>query len=304
VSVLRFHTLDVFTDRRFGGNPLSVVFGGDSLDQREMQIIAREFNLSETVFVLAATDAGATHRVRIFTPGRELPFAGHPTIGTAILLAQLGEARPTASGSLVVLEEKVGRVPVTIRMDNGEVPFAQLTSARLPEQGPPAPDAAALADALSLDPTDVLATAEERPEAWSAGVPYLMVPLRDRGALGRASLSEDRWRRTLRQHWSPDVYVFCRDPELSGSAIRARMFAPEFGIVEDPATGSAAVALAGYLGARVPGPDGTRSWIVEQGFEMGRPSLLHLEADISGGTIGAVRLGGTAVRVLEGTLPL
>jgi trans-2,3-dihydro-3-hydroxyanthranilate isomerase len=304
VSVLRFHTLDVFTDRRYGGNPLSVVFGGESLDEREMQIIAREFNLSETVFVLAATDVGATHRVRIFTPGRELPFAGHPTIGTAILLSQLGEARPTASGSLVVLEEKVGLVPVTIRMENRDVPFAQLTSARLPEQGPPAPDAAALADALSLDPTDVLATAEERPEAWSAGVPYLMVPLRDRGALGRASLSEDRWRRTLRQHWSPDVYVFCRDPELSGSAIRARMFAPEFGIVEDPATGSAAVALAGYLGARAAGPDGTQTWIVEQGFEMGRPSLLYLEADMSDGTIGAVRLGGTAVRVLEGTLPL
>jgi trans-2,3-dihydro-3-hydroxyanthranilate isomerase len=304
VTALRFHTLDVFTDRRFGGNPLSVVFGGESLPESEMQVIAREFNLSETVFVLPATDPGATHRVRIFTPGRELPFAGHPTIGTAILLAQLGEARPTRSGSLVVLEEKVGLVPVTIRMDDGEVSFAQLTSARLPEQGLPAPDAAALADALSLDPADMLATAEERPEAWSAGVPYLMVPLRDRQALGRASLSEERWRRTLRQHWSPDVYVFCRDPERSGSAIRARMFAPEFGIVEDPATGSAAVALAGYLAARVSRAAGTQSWIVEQGFEMGRPSLLYLEADIAGGTINAVRLGGTAVRVLEGNLTL
>ena len=304
MTVLRFHTLDVFTDRRFGGNPLGIVFGGESLPDSEMQIIAREFNLSETVFVLAPTDPGATHRVRIFTPGRELPFAGHPTIGTAILLAQLGEARPTRSGSIVVLEEKVGLVPVTIRLDSGQVPFAQLTSARLPEQGPRAPDAAALADALSLDPADVLATAEERPEAWSAGVPYLMVPLRDRQALARASLSEDRWRRTLRQYWSPDVYVFCRDPERSGSAIRARMFAPEFGIVEDPATGSAAVALAGYLAGRVSNTADTQRWIVEQGFEMGRPSLLYLEADIAGGTISAVRLGGTAVRVLEGTLPL
>jgi trans-2,3-dihydro-3-hydroxyanthranilate isomerase len=304
VTVLRFHTLDVFTESRFGGNPLSVVFGGDALAEPTMQLIAREFNLSETVFVLAATDPAATHRVRIFTPGRELPFAGHPTIGAAILLGQLGEARPIEGGSLVVLEEKVGLVRVTIRTASAGAPFAQLTSARLPERGPPAPNAAALADALSLDPADVLANPEERPEAWSAGVPYLMVPVRDRDALRRASLSEDRWRRTLRQYWSPDVYVFCRDPELPGSAIRARMFAPEFGIAEDPATGSAAVALAGYLAARLGGATGTQQWRVEQGFEMGRPSLLDLEVDITKGTIGAVRLGGSAVCVLEGTLAL
>ena len=304
MTPLRFHTLDVFTDSRFGGNPLAVVLGGESLPDATMQLVAREFNLSETVFVLPPNHPDATHRARIFTPARELPFAGHPTIGTALLLAALGKARARDGGSLVVLEEKVGLVPVTIRAANGNAPFAQLTSARLPEQGPPAPDAAVLAEALSLDAADVLSDGVERPEGWSCGVPYLMVPLRDRAALGRASLIEDRWRRTLRQYWSPDVYVFCRDPELPGSTIRARMFAPEFGIAEDPATGSAAVALAGYLAARTPGAAGTLRWTIEQGFEMGRPSLLYLEAEKNGGVLGAVRLGGSAVQVLEGTLPL
>jgi trans-2,3-dihydro-3-hydroxyanthranilate isomerase len=304
VTTLRFHTLDVFTDRRFGGNPLAVVLGGESLSDEMMQLVAREFNLSETVFVLPPTDTRATHRARIFTPARELPFAGHPTIGTAILLGLRGEARPVDNGSLVVLEEKVGLVPVTIRPGSAHAPFAQLTSARLPEQGPAAPDATALADALSLDPADVLADAVERPEGWSCGVPYLMVPLRDRGALGRASLVEERWRRTLRQYWSPDVYVFCREPELPGSTIRARMFAPEFGIAEDPATGSAAVALAGYLAVRAPAAAGALQWTIEQGFEMGRPSLLYLEVERNGGAVDAVRLGGSAVQVLEGTLRL
>jgi len=303
VTALRFHTLDVFTDRRFGGNPLAVVFGGQELPEATMQLVAREFSLSETVFVLRPTEPGATHRVRIFTPARELPFAGHPTIGTAILLAQLGEARPAADGeSQVVLQEGVGPVPVTIRSDGGRPVFAQLTSARLPEVGPPPPAVADLAGVLSLAPADILEGERDRPEAVSCGVPYLMLPVRDRAALAGAAVVVDRWRATLRDYWAPDIYVFCRDPELPGSAIRARMFAPELGIVEDPATGSAAVALAGYLLNRDPVRSGTVRWTVEQGFELGRPSLLYLEADVADGAVRAVRLGGTAVPVSEGTL--
>ncbi len=304
MTELRFHTLDVFTDRRFGGNPLAVVFGGDALPPATMQLVAREFNLSETVFVLPASDPGATHRVRIFTPARELPFAGHPTIGMAILLALLGSAPPADGGARVVLEEGVGLVPVTVRMEGARAVFGQLTTARLPEVGPPAPSAGDLAGVLSLEADAVVVDERDRPEAVSCGLPYLMVPVRDRAALGRVTLAREQWRRVLRDYWAREVYVFCRDPELPGSAIRARMFAPELGVPEDPATGSAALALAGYLVPREPGAAGTLRWTVEQGFEMGRPSLLHLEADVADGAVRAVRLGGAAVPVSEGTLKL
>jgi trans-2,3-dihydro-3-hydroxyanthranilate isomerase len=299
---LRFHTLDVFTDHRFGGNPLAVVLGADGLPGDRMQAVAREFNLSETVFVLPATDPAATHRVRIFTPARELPFAGHPTLGTAILLARLGQVRPANGQAAIVLEEAVGLVPVAVRLESGRPTFAQLTTAKLPEMGPPPPPAADLASLLSLPSEAILDDAADRPEAHSCGLPYLMVPVRDRTALARAAMVDDRWRRTLREYWAPDVYLFCRDPELPGSAVRARMFAPEFGIVEDPATGSAAVALAGYLARRQALGAGTLRWTVEQGFEMGRPSLLYLEADVAGGSVTAVRLGGGAIEVSEGMI--
>lgn len=302
MTTLRFHTLDVFTDRRFGGNPLAVIFGGEDVPDATMQLVAREFNLSETVFVLPPTDPGATHRVRIFTPARELPFAGHPTIGTAILLVLLGDARPAAGGARVVLEELVGLVPVSIQLEGGRPVFAQLTAARLPEVGPPPPPAADLAAVLSLGRDDVVDDGRDRPEAVSCGVPFLMVPVKDRATLARAALAEERWRHTLRSYWAPDVYVFCREPELPGSAIRARMFAPEVGIVEDPATGGAVAALAGYLAPREAARSGTLRWTVEQGFEMGRPSLLHLEADVGEGAVRAVRVGGAAVPVSQGTL--
>jgi trans-2,3-dihydro-3-hydroxyanthranilate isomerase len=300
MTALRFHTLDVFTDERFGGNPVAVVMEAGGLSPRLMQAIAREFNLSETVFVLPATDPRATHKVRIFTPARELPFAGHPTIGTAILLAQLGEGQ-TGDPS-VLLEEGVGVVPVAVRLASDRPGYAQLTTPRLPEKGPPPPPAAELAELLSLPLAAIVDDAGDRPEAYSCGLPYLMLPVRDRSMLGRAEMVEERWRRTLRDYWAPDVYVFCRDPELAGSSIRARLFGNQRGIVEDPATGSAAVALAGYLARRTPISDGTLQWTIEQGFEMGRPSLLYLETILAGGAVGAVRLGGAAVRVSEGTL--
>ncbi|MGH7518177.1 MAG: PhzF family phenazine biosynthesis protein [Gemmatimonadales bacterium] len=303
MTTLGFHTLDVFTDRRFGGNPLAVIFGGEDAPDATMQLVAREFNLSETVFVLPPTDPGATHRVRIFTPARELPFAGHPTIGTAILLTLLGDARLADGGARVVLEEPVGLVPVSIRLEGGRPVFGQLTAARLPVAVAARPPAADLAAVLSLAPADIIEDERDRPEAVSCGVPYLMIPVRNRAALARAAMAEERWRHTLRSYWAADVYVFCRDPELPGSAIRARMFALELGIVEDPATGSAVAGLAGYLAPREARGSGTLRWTVEQGFEMGRPSLLHLEADVGEGAVRAVRVGGAAVPVSQGTLP-
>ena len=296
----RFLTADVFTDRPFGGNPLAVFPDGAGLSTEAMQRIARELNLSETVFVQPPDDPGHTRRLRIFTPGLEIPFAGHPTVGTALLLARTGEIALTSEETRIVFEKGVGPVPVAIRTEDGEPVFAQLSVAQLPELRP-APPAPELAELLALDPADVL-TGEDFPQAVSCGVPFLFVPLRDRGAVGRARLRSDLWAERLAGTWAPQVYVFARDPELPGSDVRSRMFAPAMGISEDPATGGAAAALGGYLGVRAAQADGTLRWVIEQGFEMGRPSLIYLEVDKAAGAITAVRVGGGAVLMSEGMM--
>jgi trans-2,3-dihydro-3-hydroxyanthranilate isomerase len=297
----RYYTADVFTEHIFGGNPLAVLPNAAGLETRQMQLIAREFNFSETVFVFPPQDAAHTRRLRIFTPGAELPFAGHPTVGTAFVLASIGEIELTGATTRIVFEEGVGPVPVSIRAVEGKPVFTQLSAARLPEIGPPPPAPAELAALLSLDVSDLLSGANS-PQAISCGLPFLFVPLRNRDAVRRARVSPETLERVLADYWTSQVYVFSRDPELDGSDVRARMFASELGIVEDPATGAAATALAGYLGARDDRRDGTLRWVVEQGFEMGRPSLLEVEADKTGGKITAIRVGGASVLVGEGTL--
>ncbi|HEX6912752.1 MAG TPA: PhzF family phenazine biosynthesis protein [Longimicrobium sp.] len=298
----RYHTLDVFTDRVFGGNPLAVFPDADGISPGMMQRIARELNLSETVFVrwdapAEGTDCG----IRIFTPGTELPFAGHPTLGTAILLATLGRARAEGGGARIVLGEGVGPVPVEVRMEGGRPAFAMLTAARLPETGPPPPDPDVVARLLSLQPADLggsLGTAFA-----TGGVPFLFVSVRDRAALGRARIDAGAWERHLARAWGPHVYVVTDDAE-GGASLRARMFAPAMNIPEDPATGGAVTALAALLAARDASGDGTLRWTVEQGVEMGRPSRLHVEADVRGGALAAVRVGGGAVLVGEGEMTL
>jgi trans-2,3-dihydro-3-hydroxyanthranilate isomerase len=297
----RYYTADVFTNRPFGGNQLAVFPDARGIDATRMQEIAREFNFSETTFVLPPEDRKHARRVRIFTPGAELPFAGHPTVGTAHVLAAIGEIPLTGDTTRVVFEEGVGPVPVSIRAERGRPVFAQLTSARLTEIGPPPPPAEQLAAMLSLSPGDLVGP-DMPPEAVSCGVPYLFVPLATRDAVARSRLRTDLWERTLRDYWTDDVYVFALDPELRESDVHARMYAPGFGITEDPATGSAAVALGGYLAARNPRHDGTLRWVVEQGFEMGRPSILEVEADKARGTVTALRVGGESVLVCEGQM--
>lgn len=297
----RYLTADVFTGRPFGGNPLAVFPDARGLSPQRMQQVARELNLSETVFVLPPEDPQHTWRLRIFTPGVELPFAGHPTVGTALILAWLGEISLVGEETRIVFEEGVGPVPVTIRASEGKAVFAQLSAAQLPEFGP-APAAADLAEMLGLDPEDIL-TGDEAPQAVSCGVPFLCIPLRDRDALQRTRLRLDRWESLIASSWAPHVYVFTRDHELPETDYRVRMFAPAMGIPEDPATGGAAAAFGGYLGSRSSG-DGTLRWTLEQGFEMGRPSLLHLEVDRTGGEITAVRVGGGAVQVAEGSMEI
>ena len=295
----QFYTCDVFTSDRFGGNQLAVFPDAAGLDPALMQPIAREFNYSETTFVLPPTDAANTRRVRIFTPGGELQFAGHPTVGTAFVLASVGVIPVKGAETRIVLEEGVGPVPVTIRSVQGQTGFAQLSVAQLPMVGPPAPSAADLAKCLRLDSKDVL-TGEWGPEGRSCGTPFLMVPVRDRKALARARVDLDAWDAVLGKYWTNKVFFFCNEPELPGSHYRARMFAPAIGVPEDPATGSACAGFAGYLADRDARAEGTLQWRVEQGFEMGRPSLLDLEVDKKNGVVTGVRVGGNSVLVSKG----
>ena len=298
MDAFSFCTADVFTSARFGGNPLAVFPDATGIPEGELPRIAREFNFSETTFVFPPRDAAHTRRVRIFTPGGELPFAGHPTVGTAFVLASIGAIPFTAPETRIVLEELVGPVPVTIRSDGAGPRFAQLSVAQLPEFAEARPERAALARALGLEARDLVGDIE----AASCGVFFLNVPVRNREALGRARVRLDEFNALLADFVTQKVFLFCDDPELPGSSHRARMFAPGIGVPEDPATGSACAAFAGYLGKRSPARDGTLRWRVEQGFEMGRPSLIDIECDKAGGAITAVRVGGDSVLVTRGEL--
>lgn len=298
----RYLTADVFTDTIFGGNQLAIFPDATGIREDHLLPIAREFNYSETTFVYPPRDAAHTRRVRIFTPGGEVPFAGHPTVGTAHALAATGAIPLEARGDTrIVLEEEVGPVPVRIRTEGGAPVFAQLSVAKLPEIGPPPPPRMVLADILGLEDEDLLG-AEWLPQGVSCGLPFLFVPLRSRAAVARARINLAPWEKHLANAWASMIFVFARDAERPGSDIRARMFAPGISVPEDPATGSACAALGGYLAARDDRQDGLLRWVVEQGFEMGRPSILEVEADRSGGEVTGIRVGGSTVMVSEGTM--
>ena len=300
-----FATADVFTDRQFGGNPLAVVLDARGLSSDEMLAVTREFNYSETTFVLPAERGGA-RRVRIFTPGGEVPFAGHPTVGTAHVLVALGAVTVEGDEATIVLEENVGDVPVRVRRDGdgAEPSFAQLSVAQLPEERD-APDVDTLARVLGLDASDFVG-GDWAPRAASCGLPFVIAPLATRDAVARARVNVDALERALPPgSWTREIMVVTMsgDPALrSGPDARARVFVPMLNVPEDPATGSANAALAGFLAARTPRLDGTLRWVVEQGVEMGRPSRLELEADKRGGAITAVRVGGASVLVSRGEM--
>lgn len=304
MAVQRFIIADVFTDRLFGGNQLAVLPESHHLSDEVMQTLAREFNFSETVFIGAPDPKTGAIPLRIFTPERELPFAGHPTIGAAVVLAEEGLIPMQGSDASITFLEGVGEVPVTIRRKKNEATFAQLTAARLPELGDPPPPIEKLAAMLGLTARDILHDAKHQPEAISCGVPFLFIPLRDRQAVARAQLDRARWETTLRNAWASDVFLFSLEDGAHGFDVHARMFAPTMNIIEDAATGSACAALAGYLAARDPREDGTRTWRIAQGVEMGRPSLLTLEIDSKDNRIQAVRVGGHAVIFARGELTI
>lgn len=290
----RYFTCDVFTGTVFGGNPLAVLTDARGLDEPTMQRIAREFSFSETAFVTPPSDPRYTARLRIFTPGGELPFAGHPTIGSAFVLATIG-ATPGATD--IVFEEGVGPVRVRIERSAGQIVRCTLTTAQLPVHVAGLPPRARLATMLHLAAEDVVAGAG----VWSCGVPFAVIPLASVDALTRARLHPDRWSRLLGQHEGKKIYPIAQTDDRTWSV---RMFAPSLGVPEDAATGAAAAALAGWLVSRQPEPDGLRHWTIVQGVAIGRPSEISLEADVLGGVANAVRVGGRSVMFSEGVLRL
>ena len=357
---------DVFTGTALAGNPLAVVFDADHLSDGQMQAIAREFNLSETVFVLRPENASHTARLRIFTSQRELPFAGHPTVGAAVALAdrRLGGALPSNGIDLVkMLEEKIGQVRCAVRLLPGKVGFAEFDLPKLSRQLDADIEPADIGAALGLDPHEI-GFENHRVSLWSAGVPFVMVPVHDLAAAAKAECNAAEWERVAPmgdgqlafayvycrggvnhaasfharmfapgdgmpedpatgsaaaakadcnayewERFAPMgdgqlafAYVYCRGGVNHAASFHARMFAPGDGMPEDPATGSAAAALSGAIHHFDGLPEGKHALVIEQGVEMGRPSLIHLHIDCAGPDVSHVRIGGEAVRIAEGKL--
>jgi trans-2,3-dihydro-3-hydroxyanthranilate isomerase len=298
----RYFHYDVFTDHLFGGNQLAVFLDGRGLAPGTMQAIAKEMNFSETTFILPAERQGTDARMRIFTPGEELPMAGHPTVGSTFALARCGVIDP-GRGSFV-FGLGIGPTPVTLTWSGGDLTFVWMT------QGPPAfsdpiPDPARAAAALSLSPAAVAGTGHPV-QVVSCGVPFLFVPLTTRSAVDSAVVNAAALESLLSVSTpaAHGVFIFSAQPGDKKSTVYSRMFAPTIGIAEDPATGSASGPLGCYLVRHnVVRPADAGAMISLQGVKMGRPSYIHISIDADGqGTISGVRVGGEAVLAGEGTL--
>jgi trans-2,3-dihydro-3-hydroxyanthranilate isomerase len=290
----RFVTLDVFTQTRFAGNPLAVVLESDGLEKADMQAIAREFNLAETVFVMQPSNQRHRALLRIFTPAAELPFAGHPTVGTAVLLGCMSGYNLGLHE--MVLEEAVGPVHCSVESQARERGHASFTLPRLPEQTGAVVTAQEAAAALNLKDDEI---GFGVPSRWSAGVPAHFVPVRDLEAIGRAAPGAT-FETVFGREGRAVVYLYCGDTAEPGHHFHARMFAPGLGIREDPATGAAAAAFAGVVMETAHPADGEHRFVIEQGYEMGRPSQIELGMVIEGGMLTRATIGGGAIIVSDG----
>ena len=292
----RYYICDVFTDTRFGGNQLAVLPEAQGLSDRQMQQIAREFNFSESTFVLPA-EKGHDRRVRIFTPTAEIPFAGHPNVGTAFTLAATGALGSVDQPVTVTFEEKAGLVPITITRRNGSI-WCELTAPAPLSLGPVVPREL-LAAAVSLMPDDVITTTNP-PQVASVGLPFVVAELRDRGALERARAHGPGLDAIMALGVVPDIHLYVRSGDEFD--LRTRMFAPYDGVPEDPATGSANCALAALLTRQRPETGGVFTYLIAQGVEMGRPSVLEARSEKRDGEVVGTRIGGASVLVSEGTI--
>ena len=290
----RFVTLDVFTHRRYAGNPLAVVLESDGLDKPQMQAIAREFNLAETVFVIQPANPNHRAALRIFTPAAELPFAGHPTVGTAVLLGCMSGFNRGAHD--LVLEETVGLLRCTVEAQGREYGRASFVLPRLPEQTGQAVTVHEAAAGLSLKDDEI---GFGLPSRWSAGVPAHFVPIRDLDSIGRAEPSS-QFEAVFGKEGRAVVYLYCGETAEPAHHFHARMFAPGLGIREDPATGAAAAAFAGVVMETAHPADGAHRFVIEQGYEMGRPSQIELGMTVTDGALAQATIGGGAIIVSEG----
>lgn len=299
---LDYYILDVFTERAFGGNPVAVVLEADRLTAAEMQSIAREFNLSETVFVLRAVSPGHTARVRIFTPTREVPFAGHPTLGTAALLSEL--RMPAVNGerdAIIALEEEIGSVRVGVRLRSGSPAFAEFDAPKVANSAEPLNDVDETAAAIGLIANEV-GFENHRPMLVREANSFAYIPVANLDAMAKVRITPAHWGRAFTDRGVMGVYTYTRQCVRAQSSFHARLFAPDLGIPEDPATGSAAVGFARVVHAFDGLNDGTHKRTIEQGLEMGRPSSIAIVITVKGGELEGVRIGGHVVRVAEGAL--
>jgi len=290
----QFETVDVFTDRKFGGNPLAVLPDASGLSTEQMQAIAAEFNYAETTFVLPPSDTRNTAHVRIFTPRAEMPFAGHPNVGTAFVLARLGKV----SGDRIVFEEKAGLVPLDLTRSAGTVVAARLAAPQplsLGEEIAPA----LVAEATGLKTGDIVG----QPVIASTGNNFLFAEVASRAVLRAASYNLDVFTRQLPMTRTVGIHLYVPAKE-HGVDIQSRMFAPLFGVPEDPATGSANITLIGLLAHRDPRPDLTLHKIIGQGFDMGRPSILEASAEKKAGNVIATYIGGKCTPIMSGEIDL
>ena len=291
-----FVTLDVFTATRFAGNSLGVVFDADGIESAKMQAVAREFGHPETVFVLKPETAGNTARVRIFTPAIEMPFAGHPTVGTALALALKRKA-----GSDVVLEEQIGPLRCHVNIGGEAHGRASFLLPVLPRPAGPPADNAAIAAALALNADDIGFDGHQ-PSKWSIGPTFTFVPVRGIDAVRRCRVEDAKWDLAFEMNGQSFAFVFSKETENKAHHFHARMFAPRAGVREDPATGSAAAAFSGFCAQSLSLRDGKHDFIIEQGFEMGRPSLIEFGIVIKGGALASGTVGGPAIIVTEGMI--
>lgn len=293
MSRLPFLIADVFTDRPCSGNQLGVVFEAARLSTAQMQAIAAELNFSETTFVLQARSDAEDAQVRIFTPRSQFPFAGHPTVGTALALAWHGLVPPGTER--VTLGEGAGPVPVDLGYEGGQAVRAEFPAPMIAAAGPQV-EARLCAGALGLEPGDI-APDPVMPCEASGGAAYVLIPIASGAALARAAVRD----LAIFEHVAArGLCLFTRDTGEEGTDLRMRVFAPLEGIPEDPATGGAAAALAAVLAAG--SPDGAHRWCIQQGVEMGRPSRILASAQVVGGRVAEVRIGGAAVQVAEGMI--
>lgn len=293
---LDYRLLDVFTEERLKGNQLAVVLRADGLLDDEMQAIAREFNLSETVFILKPQAERNTAAIRIFTPGTELPFAGHPTVGATVVLGLQNKV------TAVRLEQKIGLITALFDKTDKRSGEARFALPILPTLVAPLEDRAGMALALGIE-RDELGCGELQPAVYSAGVEFHLVPVRDAGVLRRLALNFGHWPHVF-PHGHNAVYVFTETPDEPGNDLAARMFAPGMGLGEDPGTGAAAAALIGLLAEHSPLSTGQQDYVLRQGHEMGRPCRITIQLRKENDVLTHGGIGGHAVIVGEGVLDL